>query len=667
MKKINKIKGIILVLLLTITFSCDNKDFLTKEPLSFLSPEITFTDAVGLKTPLDAALKSIFDQYNGDTREMMFNHNMSDVAVIGVTDEAEAFVNMRRYATPQNAQESDNAGHSRSSYELCYKNLMNANTVIDYIDHVKWAKGQNDPERNHLLGSAYFIRAFYYMQQTMQFGNCAFPLNAVTTARQDFKAFTMQSVWDQMVTDLEWAKKYVKTSIELPKGQVPNAAVKMLLAKYYMMNLRFADAEAEMTSIINSGEFKLVTDADVDVDSVMIGNNFQVYDNTRIPGRSCNVSADAINFLHQEWNANRVKNREGIWVFANEWGYKGNSEEGAKRVRSFGPNFVSTNQGITSPLGGAGTDVRQGSGTMMMKWGRGQGFSRITNYAQYGVWNFKGETDRQDYRHKPGNWFEMKYVLYDNPDLKGTEWYMKPLQLWYNGTLLCKDTIRCWYGYPIYKMWTYDKDLPHRQDGGQADMYVYRLAEVYLLRAEARFWQGNNSGAADDINVIRQRANASHMYTAGDVNTAGIGAVLDERARELYGEEFRHDELVRISVILAKSGKPCYNGKTYSTGPDIAKSLSANSFYYDRMMEKNDFFREHTPWVTYTSQSYIMDPMHIFWPIYEADLIGNVNNVLNQTPGYDGSEKNVEPLVHKVQPAGVPNIDPMVAIGERKE
>ena len=667
MKKINNIRGMALLLLLISAFSCDDKEFLTKDPLSFLSPENTFVDAVGLKTPLDAALKSIFDQYNGDTREMMFNHNMSDVAVIGVTDEAEAFVNMKRYATPQNAQESDNAGHARSSYELCYQNLMNANTVIDNIDRVKWANGQNDQERNHLLGSAYFIRAFYYMQQTMQFGNCAFPLNAVTTARQDFKAFTMQSVWDQMIADLEWAVKYVKISTELPKGQVPNAAVKMLLAKYYMMNLKFAEAEALMSTIINSGEFKLVTDADVDVDSILIGNNYHVYDNTLIPGRSCEVAADAINYLHQQWNANRVKNKEGIWVFANEWGYEGNSEGGALRVRSFGPNFVSTNQGITSPLGGAGTDVRQGSGVMMMKWGRGQGFSRITNYAQYEVWNFKGEIDRQDYRHKPGNWFDMNYLLYDNPDLKGTSWYMKPLQLWYNGTLLCKDTIRCWFGYPIYKMWTYDKNKPHRQDGGQADMYVYRLAEVYLLRAEARVWLGNYSGAADDINIIRQRANAKGMYTANDVRTAGIGAVLDERARELYGEEFRHDELVRISVIFAKSGKPSYNGKTYTTGPDIEKSLSANSFYYDRMMEKNNFFREHTPWVTYTSQSYIMEPMHIFWPIYEADLIGNVNNILNQTTGYDGSERNVEPLVHKVQPAGVPNIDPMVAIGERKE
>ena len=46
------------------------------------------------------------------------------------------------------------------------------------------------------------------------------------------------------------------------------------------------------------------------------------------------------------------------------------------------------------------------------------------------------------------------------------------------------------------------------------------------------------------------------------------------------------------------------------------------------------------------------------------DIGKDVGNVLNQTTGYDGSEKNVEPLVHQVQPAGTPNTDPMVAIGE---
>jgi len=95
------------------------------------------------------------------------------------------------------------------------------------------------------------------------------------------------------------------------------------------------------------------------------------------------------------------------------------------------------------------------------------------------------------------------------------------------------------------------------------------------------------------------------MYTASDVQTDGIGAILDERARELYAEEFRHDELVRISVILAKSGKPCYNGKTYSTGADIEKSLSENSFYYDRMMEKKQILqRAYSMGYLYSSKLY---------------------------------------------------------------
>ncbi len=280
--------------------------------------------------------------------------------------------------------------------------------------------------------------------------------------------------------------------------------------------------------------------------------------------------------------------------------------------------------------------------------------------------DFKGETDRQDYRHKRGNWFDMDMLVYDNPDLSESEWYLQPARLWYNDVLLCEDSIRCWYGYPLYKFWAHNyEDQVKRQDGGKQNIYIMRVAEAYLIRAEARFWQDNYSGAAEDLNIIRERANAKAMYTAGDIQSMGIGAILDERARELYGEEYRHFELVRISVILAKTGKTCYNGKTYSwDDKDMEKSLSANNFYYDRMMEKNSFFRDNTSWSTYPDIKYTMDPKHIFWPVFEDYIIGNVGAVLNQTTGYDGSENNIEPLNHVVQPAGQPNVDPMVAIGE---
>tara|TARA_R110001599_G_scaffold43925_4_gene131176 strand:+ start:7177 stop:9198 length:2022 start_codon:yes stop_codon:yes gene_type:complete len=673
MKKINIFKGIILPVFLVFSFSC-NEEFLDEKPLSYLSPENTFVDAAGLQTALDAAYLGVFSQWNGDTRELMFNSNMSDASVVSATDKPDAFVDLRVYATPTNSRNND-AGRTRSFYADNYKHIKKANTVIDYIDFPEWADGANDEERNHLLGSAYFLRAFFYMQLTMDFGNVAFPLNVLAGARRDFKAFNMQGIWDQMIVDLEYAVQHVKPKSQIPVGQAPKDAVRVLLAKYYMLNLRFADAEKLMDDVINGGESQLFTDDMIpaDVTEVEVANTNNPNTGNPLPGRSGYASADAVNYLHMDKGAQKTSNPEGIWLVVNEPFVLGTQGRSA-RIRAWGPNFVSTNLGVWEPgTTRTGTDVQQSTsderGRMMKKWGRGQGFARPTNYSQYDIWNFKGKIDEQDYRHKDLNWFEMEDVLYDNPSLleDGSEYYLEPLRLYDdNGNLTCQDTIRCWFGYPRYKFYSVNQESrPDRQDGGKMDMYIMRIAEAYLVRAEARYWQDNYAGVAEDINTIRQRANAMEMYTVADIQTEGIGAVLDERNRELFGEEYRHDELVRISVIFAKSGKMAYNGKTYSiSGTDIEKSLSASSFYYDRMMEKNTFFRDEVPWATYSTTKYTMDPMHIFWPVYQPYIVGNVDAILNQTTGYNGAENNIEPLNHVVQPAGAPNEDPMRAIGE---
>lgn len=670
MKKIKNIAGLVLIFLLAFTMSC-NEDFLLEKPLSSLSPENTFVDAAGLQTALDASIKGVFNQWNGDTRELMFNSNMSEATVYGATDKPDApTVDMKTYATPLNSRDND-AGRSLSVYREGYNMIKNANTVIDYIDIPDWAGGDADAERNHLLGSAYFMRAFWYMQLTLGFGNVAFPLNVVSEAKQDFKVFHMQGIWDQMITDLEYAVQHMKPKSKIPVGQPPVDAAKILLAKYYMLNQKFAEAEALMDQVISSGESRLFTDADVPNGSkVMVGGNQNPYSGELIPGFDCDQPADAINLLHLADGSQRAKNPEGIWVVANAPFIDGSQGRNA-RVRAWGPNLYSTNKGVKAPPTGTATgiNIAQNSVTKQMhKWGRGQGFTRPTNYSQYEIWNFKGTNDTQDYRHKRGNWFDMDMAIYDDPGLLKNdatkEYYHQPVRLWHNDVLLCQDTVRCYYGYPLYKFWAIAiEDNLQRQDGGKVEMYIMREAEAYLVRAEARVWQEKWQGAADDINVIRQRANAIDMYTAADVQAEGIGSVLDERNRELYGEEYRHDELVRMSVIFAKSGKS-YKGKTWSfSGTDIEKSLSANSFFYERVIEKNNFFREEVPWSTYTTTKYTIDKKHIFWPVYEPYLVGNVGAKLNQTTGYDGSADNIEPLVHVVQPAGKPNVDPMEAIG----
>ena len=96
------------------------------------------------------------------------------------------------------------------------------------------------------------------------------------------------------------------------------------------------------------------------------------------------------------------------------------------------------------------------------------------------------------------------------------------------------------------RFWKFSDDR-HVFDGSFAyydtDWYLIRIAETYLLRAEARLAQWNKSGAADDINVLRSRAGAKPC-SANEVN---IDYILDERIRELFGEEQRWITLSRLS------------------------------------------------------------------------------------------------------------------------
>lgn len=81
------------------------------------------------------------------------------------------------------------------------------------------------------------------------------------------------------------------------------------------------------------------------------------------------------------------------------------------------------------------------------------------------------------------------------------------------------------------------------------------------MMAECYYWKGDNANAASMLNIVRARAGAEPL-----TGTIGIAEVLAERARELYYEENRHVELVRISYLYAKTGKACeaFGGRIYT-------------------------------------------------------------------------------------------------------
>jgi hypothetical protein len=86
------------------------------------------------------------------------------------------------------------------------------------------------------------------------------------------------------------------------------------------------------------------------------------------------------------------------------------------------------------------------------------------------------------------------------------------------------------------------------------DLMVFRLAEIYLIRAEARARQGNLAGAMQDISLIRSRAG---LGAATAVDLAGaMGVILHERQTELFTEwGHRWLDLKRTDSINAVLGR----------------------------------------------------------------------------------------------------------------
>jgi hypothetical protein len=91
------------------------------------------------------------------------------------------------------------------------------------------------------------------------------------------------------------------------------------------------------------------------------------------------------------------------------------------------------------------------------------------------------------------------------------------------------------------------------------DWPLMRLADAYLLRAEARIQQNNAAGAAEDINVLRDRAFKQYRAETGNADAGKVTAaqmnmdfLLDERIRELVGEENRRYTLCRTGKLAER-------------------------------------------------------------------------------------------------------------------
>lgn len=124
----------------------------------------------------------------------------------------------------------------------------------------------------------------------------------------------------------------------------------------------------------------------------------------------------------------------------------------------------------------------------------------------------------------------------------------------------------------------YKQKYPNGWNGGD-HLYLLRLADIILLKAEAQNETGNLSGAIANVNLIRNRVGLPPISAANKEDMRS--KILNERRMELAFEGQRFDDLVRNGVFVSTMNNlkvykyTCINGKpsapiliNYNATPD---------------------------------------------------------------------------------------------------
>ena len=123
-----------------------------------------------------------------------------------------------------------------------------------------------------------------------------------------------------------------------------------------------------------------------------------------------------------------------------------------------------------------------------------------------------------------------------------------------------------------------------RQFSSPNDVPIMRIADIYLIRAEAKLRNGDAPGALADINFLRSKRKATGK-TLPALTAVTLDDVLNERGYELYWEGFRRQDLVRFGRFTeAWQEKPVSNDSRNlfplpTSAVDVNENLTQNPGY----------------------------------------------------------------------------------------
>ena len=98
-------------------------------------------------------------------------------------------------------------------------------------------------------------------------------------------------------------------------------------------------------------------------------------------------------------------------------------------------------------------------------------------------------------------------------------------------------------GYRVEK-YEFSRGSVSGRNFGEHDIVIIRLADVYMMRAEAKLRKNNAAGALADVNIVR--ASRTATTPAKPLTTMTLDLLFQERGFEFYWEMLRRSDMIRF-------------------------------------------------------------------------------------------------------------------------
>ncbi|MDR7130226.1 hypothetical protein J2X69_002574 [Algoriphagus sp. 4150] len=524
--RIISIKSIAYLMILSFLLSCDDR--LIEEPKSILTPGF-FSTTQGFQSGLDAA-------YAGN-RMFWGNQDLFTITVIG-TDEFYTGQDGNNNINKYNSNYTPSNGQITAIWRNAYTYINTCNGLIDNAPDVT---GISEDTKTKMVAEAKFLRANYYFVLVQFYGDITINRNFQNEPTTSAVRSPMSEAYELIIEDLREAVAVLPESPStggVLRGKATKAAAMHLLAKVHLTRAGSIAAQASdyqnayliATDLINNlapaNGLGLLEDFGKVFEE---GNEY----NKEVLWTVEHTSDLAYNGPNNSGGADNVLNHMWVPQYEQFPGMKRNTEYGRPYIRC-----VPTNWMTETAFAERVNDSRY-SKTFQTVW-------YSNNESSIPVWPNplpKGApADAQ-----PG---AKKFALGDtaiympgydvtNEEIAASRYLLIPPR---NYTIRLSpamfkyfDTKRADLNYPSIR-----------------PVIVYRLAETYLIAAEALFMDEKVAEALPYINAVRERAafpNGDIQATLIQASDLSLDFILDERSRELCGENMRWWDLVRTGKL----------------------------------------------------------------------------------------------------------------------